>query len=97
MLFDVIDKTMRQVFRDAGVQVIYDFLEKNSRLKPEEIVEKPEAFSAGLERLLGSGALVIEKLILKNLYRKIDLKFEEKKGFAFSDYVKDISLKGEVK
>jgi hypothetical protein len=97
LLFDVIDETIRQVFRDAGAEVIYDFLEKNSRLKPGEIAEKPEAFSAGLERLLGSGAPVIEKLILKNLYRKIDLKFEEKKGYVFSDYVKDISLKVEVK
>ncbi len=88
---------MRQVFRDAGTKVIYDFLEKNSHLKPKEIAEKPEAFSAGLERLLGSGAPVIEKLILKNLYRKIDLKFEEKKGYTFTDYVKDILLDGAVR
>ena len=90
LLLEVADEMLKHVFRETGTKVIYDFLENNSHLKREEIAEKPEVFSAGLERLLGSGALVIEKLILKNLYRKLELRFEEKKSYVFSDYVKNL-------
>jgi hypothetical protein len=87
LLLKVIDETMKQVFRETGTKVIYGFLENNSHLKREDIVDEPEVFSVGLERLLGSGALVIEKLILKNFYCKLELKFEEKEGHEFSDYI----------
>ena len=89
LLLSVVDETLKQVFREAGSKVIYDYLENKCHLKREEITEKTEVFSAGLERLLSSGAPVIEKLILENLYRKLELKFEEKKGYEFSDYIKE--------
>jgi len=81
---------MKQVFGEASAKFIYDYLANNSRLKLEEIAEKPEVFSTGMKKLLGSGTLVIENLILKNLYRKLELKFEEKEGYEFSDYVKEL-------
>ena len=90
MLLEAVDETMRQIFREDATKVIYNYLENNSHLKREEIAEKPEVFSVGLERLLGSAAPVIEKLILKNLYSKLELKFEEKKGCEFSDYIKEL-------
>ena len=90
LLLSVVDETMRQVFRDAGVKVIYDYLASNSHLRREEIAEKPEVFSAGLERLMVSAARVIENSILKNLYRKLGLKFEEKESYGFSDYIKEL-------
>jgi len=97
LLLSVVDETLRQVFREAGTKVIYDFLENNSHLKREEIAEKTEVFSACLEGLLVSGAPVIEKLILKNLYRKLALKFREKKGYEFSDYIKELRRSAVVK
>ena len=90
LLLSVVDETMRQIFREAGVKVIYDYLENNCNLKREEIAEKPEVFSAGLKRLMVSAALVIEKMILENLYRKLGLKLEEKEGYEFSDYIKEL-------
>jgi len=36
---------------------------------------------------------VIENLILKNLYSKLGLKFEEKEGYEFSDYIKELRKK----
>ena len=90
LLYRVVDKTMKQVFGEASAKFIYDYLANNSRLKLEEIAEKPEVFSTGMKKLLGSGTLVIENLILKNLYRKLELKFEEKEGYEFSDYVKEL-------
>lgn len=90
LLIKAVDETIKQVFNEDGTQVIYSYLGNNSHLKRKEIAEKPEAFSAGLKRLLGSGAPVIEILILKNLYRKVGLKFEEKEGYEFTDYVKEL-------
>ena len=89
LLLKVVDETMKQVFKDAGAKVIYSYLGNNSHLKREEIAENPEVFSTGMKKLLGSGAPVIEKLILKNLCHKLGLKFEEKEGYAFSDYIKE--------
>ncbi|MFQ6032456.1 MAG: hypothetical protein ACE5K2_05990 [Candidatus Zixiibacteriota bacterium] len=90
LLLSVVNETLRQVFKEAGAKVIYSYIENKCHLKREEIAEKPEVFSAGLEKLLGSAAPVIENLILKKLYRKLGLEFEEKKGFEFLDYVKEL-------
>jgi len=93
VLFNVTDETLKQIFKDAGVKVIYNFLERNSRLKHEEIVEKPEAFSAGLESLLGSAAPVIEKQIIKNLHRKLQIEYVEKEESGFSARMKELKQK----
>lgn len=90
LLLKVVDKTMKQVFTETGIEVIYDFLEKNSCLKREEIARKPKIFSTGMKKLLGSGAPVIEKMILKNLYSKLELELEEKDGYEFSDHIKEL-------
>jgi len=97
LLLSVVDETLRQVFREAGTKVFYDYFENSFRLKWDEIAEKPEVFSDGLERLLGSAAPVIEKMILKNLYSKLELKFEEKEGYGFSDYIKELRKRFERK
>jgi hypothetical protein len=90
LLLIVVDETLKQVFKEEGARVIYDFLKNKCYLKREEIPEKSDVFSAGLERLLASAGLVIEKMILRNLYRKIGLEFEEKEGYEFSDYIKEL-------
>jgi len=97
LLLSVVDETLKEVFRDTGADAIYGFLVNNSHLKREEIAEKPEVFSAGLERLMVSAAQVIENLILKNLYSKLGLKFEEKEGYEFSDYIKELRKSAVVK
>ena len=90
LLVNVVDETLKQIFKETGAKVIYDYLENNSHLKREEIAEKPEVFSLGLQRLLGSATPVIERLILKNLYSRLELNFRERRGYEFSDYVKEL-------
>jgi len=90
LLLKTVDETLTQVFREEGAKVIYNYVENKCHLKREEIVEKSEDFSAGLDRLLGSAAPVIEKLILKNLYHELRLEYAEKEGFGFSDYIKEL-------
>ena len=87
---EAVDDTLKQIFKEDGTKVIYEFLENNARLKLEEVADKPEIFSATLERLMVSAAHVIEKMILKKLYRRLRLKFEEKQGYEFSDYIREL-------
>ncbi len=97
LLVQAIEETLNQIFREEGASAIYDFLENESQLKREDISSKTEAFSAGLRKLLGSGAPVIEKLILKNLCHQLELKFVQKKGHSFSDYAKELTERFYVK
>ncbi len=90
LILKSVDTTLKQVFKEIGANVIYDYLENHFGLKREEIAEKLEVLSAGLESLLGSAAFVVEQLILKNLYSKLGLEYEEKEGYDFSDYVEEL-------
>ena len=87
---EVVDDTLKQIFKEDGAKVIYEFLENNSNCKLEEVADKPEVFSATLERLMVSATHVIERMILKNLYRRLGLKFEEKPGYEFPDYIREL-------
>ncbi len=94
LLLDAVDETLRQVFREEGVKVIFHYFENKCHLKRSEIAKKPEYFCACLQRMLSSAGPMVEKMILKNLYSKLGLKFEEeKKGYKFSDYIKELREK----
>jgi aspartyl/asparaginyl beta-hydroxylase (cupin superfamily) len=67
---EAVDETLKKIFKKDGAKVIYEFLETHSRLRLEDAADKPEVFSASLERLMVSAARVIEKAILKNLYSR---------------------------
>ena len=95
ILLKAVDETLKEIFKETGAKVIYNFLGNNHHLKWEEIAERSEVFSSGIERLLGSGAQVTEKLILKKLHSKLKLEFKEKEGYAFSDYVEELRKKFE--
>ena len=87
---EAVDETLKKIFKKDGTKVIYEFLENHSRLKLGDVANKPELFSATLERLMVSAAHVIEQLILKNLYRRLGLKFEAKAGYEFPDYIREL-------
>ena len=85
------------VLGESGRQMIFFHLENSHSIKRHEIPKKPEAFAAGLEKIFGAGASVLEKLIVKSLYSKLGLKYEDKKSRPFADYVKDVKEAGENK
>ena len=86
----VVDDSLKQIFKEAGARVIYKFLETHTRLKLEEVADKPKVCSASLEMLMVSAARVIEMVILNNLYSRMGLKFKKKQGYEFSDYINDL-------
>jgi len=66
-LNQIVDNVLNQVFGQEAVQIIYQYLENNYFIQRHEIVEKLDSFNSALRQYLGSGALVIERLILENL------------------------------
>jgi hypothetical protein len=104
LLQRTVDETLEQVFNEESARTIQVFLKNTLHITPTMIVENPEAFSSGLRRLLGSGATVVESLIVENLCQKFGSKFEEKKDCEFSDYIEEFKkrlderrvLKGKV-
>lgn len=73
-LVRITEKVLKEVFGEAATASICDYLEKNYRLKLDDIPNKPEVFSRALESYLDSGATVIERIILENLYSNSGVK-----------------------
>jgi len=67
-LLDAVEVGIRGVLGEIGLQFIYGYLERNFSLKKDEIPEKLEVFSEGLENLLGAGAKVVRQRIYNNLF-----------------------------
>lgn len=68
-----IDNVLRQIFGDEATLLIYKYLENQCSLRQDEIVEKIDVFTEGLEELLRSGAYVIEIKILEDIYSSCGL------------------------
>ncbi len=85
----IIDRVLKQVFGPEATTLIYQHLEYNHHLKREEIAERIDIFAEGLEEFLRSGALVIERKILEDIYsscgllRRIELeRMQEESDFV---------------
>jgi hypothetical protein len=66
---------------------IYDRVERSYQIRREEIPEKLELFQKALRDLLAAGGEVLERLIAKSLYRRLDLNFNQHENWTLLDYV----------
>ncbi len=66
---------------------IYDRVERSYQIRREEIPEKLELFHKALRDLLAAGGEVLERLIAKSLYRRLDLNFTQHENWTLLDYV----------
>lgn len=90
-----VDDALNQIFGHAAALIIYNYLENNGSLTPEEIPKKLNAFARGLEDFLDSGAFVVEGIILKHLYSNYGFEFKKMgEGRSFVDYI--IQLRSKV-
>jgi hypothetical protein len=90
LIVKTVDEELKEIFGEAATLVIYGYLENNLSLKREKISEKIELFSQGLEKFFGSGAYMLEKMILTNLYSSFGFTYEERKGCGFVDHVTEL-------
>jgi len=80
------------VLGESVRQSIYYHVERVHQVKPEQIVDKVEAFHEALRAMFGAGANIVEKLIIRDLYSTLALKFEEHEGWTLVDYVNDARI-----
>jgi hypothetical protein len=67
-------------------QTIYERIEKDHGLKRADIPEQLEAFHKALRSVLGVSAKTVERLIAKNLYKRLGLDFTEHVNWTLTDY-----------
>jgi hypothetical protein len=68
-------------------ETIYERLETTYGIKREEIPEKLPVFHQALQELVRSVANVLERVIAKNLYSRLELNFTHHDGWTLVDYV----------
>jgi hypothetical protein len=68
----IIDRVLTQIFGKEASTMIYKHLERNYSVKKNEAGEKLELFAQGLENFLKSGAYVIERKILEDIWSSYD-------------------------
>ena len=88
LFMEAVDESLKSLGESVR-QMIFFHLEKSYSIKRHDIPKKPEAFAEGLEKIFGVGALVLEKIIVKTLYSKLGLEYEDKKDFVFIDYLRN--------
>ncbi|MEM3672926.1 MAG: hypothetical protein QW468_01685 [Candidatus Bathyarchaeia archaeon] len=94
----IIDRVLRQIFGEEATRLIYKYLESKYSLRQDEISERIDLFAKGLEEFLSTGAQVIEKRILEDIYsscgllRKIGLE-KTCAEYDFADQVKFLMRK----
>jgi hypothetical protein len=87
-LMEAIDEGLRML-GESGREVIYFRLKQSYALKKEDVPNNPEIFMECLRGIFGSGAEVIERTIIRSLYKKLGMEFEAKKGFGFMEHLNE--------
>lgn len=87
---EVVNDTLNEIFTETATRVIYNHLEMNYQLKPQNVAENIDTFTEGLKNFLSTGALAVEDIIAKRLYRQFKVKFENRKDWTFADYMKHL-------
>ncbi len=85
-LLEAVDNALLSL-GESPRHAVYYHLNKSFKLQREEIPGDTDEFSQALNNIFGPGAEVIEKIIVKNLYSRLNLNFEEKTCFEFVEYV----------
>jgi len=81
----LIEECVDSAFKELGQSVgkaIYFNLEKNFGIRKEDIPNQPEAFSEALHSIFGTGAKVIERIIVKEIQEKFRLRLKPETGFV---------------
>ncbi|MGC8849205.1 MAG: hypothetical protein ACP5K1_01870 [Candidatus Bathyarchaeia archaeon] len=79
---------------DSVRRTIYRHLDKYYSVRRDEIPERPGKFADALRDMLGAGAEVLLEFMARRLYAKLGLRFEERPGWGFKDYISHVGVEG---
>ena len=94
---DALDEGLNGVLGGSAKEAILYHLEHSFSIKKAEIPEKPDTFHAFLEKIFGPGALMIEEYILRVLYSRLNLSYEERSNYGFTDYLREVRTRYEAR
>ncbi|MEM2913747.1 MAG: hypothetical protein QXR06_05350 [Candidatus Bathyarchaeia archaeon] len=89
VIIDVAEEVMLNVFGRRGLESIIRVLRERHGLDLDEMPDKPHIFSEALHEIIGVSSVIIEDLIIENLYMRLGLEFHWKKGYKFPDYINE--------
>ncbi len=87
LFLETTGEALRQVFGEKVAETILQRVLNSSR---GENPNRVKGFSDALPKILGSGAVPVERLILKHLYAKFELNLQQKYGYDFMDYIEEL-------
>jgi hypothetical protein len=76
ILLAAVEESLSSLGRSPKQAILFH-LEESFNIKKEHIPDNVTEFAKALEKIFGPGALYLEKLILKRLYEKLGLEFED--------------------
>ena len=82
---------------EVMVEPLYGRIERGYQIKREEIPEKLPDFHRALQGILGAGAKVMERQIVKDLYGRLGVVFESHADWTLVEYVNDAKRKATLK
>ncbi len=95
VVLEAIDESL-SVLGEEPRQAVYQYLATVNSLQREDIPERLEDFSRAMKKALGGASGVLQKVMLKKLFRKIGSAFKEAQDFDFVDYVKEAERRYDV-
>jgi len=88
LILETVNEVIRNVFDDEIADMLLSYLNEYNHLS---IDERLRLFDETLPKILGSGAVIIEDLILETLYSKIGIKLKRREK-NFVESVNDLRL-----
>ena len=89
LLTESINESLAILLDTAAMKSFISFLDKNYRVKDENVGKNLDIFSSELEKLFGVNSSKIEKMIIALLFSKLGLECKGNETFKLRDYVKE--------
>lgn len=84
------DQVLQRVFGDKVAQAIAQRIQAITQTSQDRGIDDAQAYSNALTKILGSGSVPIERLILKNIYTSLEQDFHPRQGYSFPDYIDEL-------
>ena len=97
ILLKTINDVLLEIFGENATSIIYGYIEKNYSLTQQNIAHNLQTFIRGLNEFLGSGARMVQIMILKELYSNFGFELEQiDDRRSFADYINELKYKLET-
>lgn len=79
-ILECVENGLAQIGESSAKAILWH-IEKDNHLSPQEIASNPKRFMASLEKILGPGATIVEKMIVRQIISKFKIP-EDVQSFA---------------